>query len=1076
MKFIYTFTLVLMTLWAQAQVTTSSMSGLVLDNSKESMIGATVTATHIPSGTVYSTITREDGRFNLIGLRVGGPYSITTSYVGYKDLVQENIFLNLGQNYVYNPTVTEDVTLLDELTVIANKNSILNDKRTGASTNISAQNIATMPTLDRSIGNFTRLTPQANGRSFGGADNRFNNITLDGSIFNNSFGLSDLPGGQTASTPISLDAIEQIQVNLAPYDVRESGFTGAGINAVTKSGTNEFSGSVFFNNRNEAYLGKKAAGVDVIANDFNVSQVGFRFGGPLIKNKLFFFINGEAERRTDPASQFTATNGDTGPTVSRVLQKDLDDLRSYLVSKFNYDPGRYQDYSLNTQSNKATARFDYNVSNKSKFSLRYNFLKSSRDVLPSNSGSFQNRTNNGFGMAFESSNYVINNDLNSFIAEHNYTGTNYANKIIAGFTANRDYRTSISSTFPLVDILSGGRNYITFGYEPFTPNNRLDTDTWQLRNDFSYYVGKSTITAGVNLEAFEFRNTFTPTYYGQYVYSSLQDFYNDTDTDTSNDPTLRRYTTNFSNLEGRALPTATTKATSLGLYIQDEIQASNDFKVTLGFRVDYPIFANTALNNSQVEGYTFRDRNGDPLKLNTSKLPNTNPLFSPRVGFNWDVKGDRSLQLRGGTGIFSGRPAFVWLSNQIGNNGILQGNIFENDVKGKYPFSTDVTKYYLEPKPGQPAASYNIAVTDPNFKFPQVWRTNLAIDKELPYGLIGSLEGIYSYDINNIDYINANFRAPVGVVSAQDQRPRYGNSNATNRVNGNITDAIYMSNNSGGNTYSITAKLEKPVKNGLGGMLAYNYGRSRDYITAGSIAFSSWRDNVTTSNNNLVDLSNSGNDLRHRLIGALSYRIEYAKILATQISLFGQYQNQSNLSYVVNGDMNGDQIQSNDLIFVPNSAAELNFEEYKITVAGADKVFTVRDQQIAFDNYIDQDNYLSTRRGKYAERNGLIRPMLATIDLSIVQDIFKNIGGKKNSLQLRFDIFNIGNLFSDDWGVGDRVITNAPLRFSKIDATTKAPIYRFENFNNELIKTTYIKSSTLSDVWQMQLGVRYTYN
>ncbi len=1065
----------------QAQVTTSSISGLVADVKKEPLIGATVLAVHIPSGTEYGTVTRLDGRYNLIGLRVGGPYKVVTSYVGYQTKTDENIFLNLGQNYIINTNMDEEGITLGELVITGTKNNILNDKRTGASTNISTQALNSLPTLSRSINDFTRLTPQSNGRSFSGADDRFNNITLDGSIFNNSFGLSGLPGGQTNSTPISLDAIEQIQVNIAPYDVRESGFTGAGINAVTRSGTNDFSGSVFYNLRNEAMVGTKAKGNTVVTNNFDVNQLGFRLGGPILKNKIFFFINAEAEKRNDPATSFLAkrpgeNDQNNNPNVSRVLASDLDKLRDFLISKYNYDPGRYEDYALETQSQKATARLDFNLNSKSKLSLRYNFLKSSRDVTASNSGSFQNRSNNGFSLNFENSNYVINNDLNSIIAEHNYLGKNFSNKIIAGFTANRDYRSSRGGVFPLVDILDGGRNYTTFGFEPFTPNNRLDTDTYQFRDDITYYSGRNIWTAGINVESFTFENTFTPTYYGQFVYNSLQDFYNDTDADTTNDPTLRRYQLTSSNLENSALPIATTKANQIGLYIQDEIQATDNFKITAGFRVDYPIFAKTALENTQVAGYNFNDENGTPLKVSTSVLPNTNPLFSPRIGFNWDVKGDRSLQFRGGTGIFSGRPAFVWLSNQVGNNGILTASVFEENVKGKYPFSPDVTKYNSAPVPGKPAPSYNIAVTDPDFKFPQVWRTNLAVDKQLPYGIIGSVEVLYSKDINNVDYINANLKPASKILGGStDFRPLYGLNNAGNRINSNITDAIYLRNTNEGGSYSGTIKLERPSKNGLTLMAAYNYGNTRDIISAGSIAFSSWRDNLSVNGNNRPDLAYSNNDLRHRVIGALSYRKEYAKNLASQISIFFQSQNQGRFAYTINGDVNGDQATANDLMFVPNGAGELVFEQYSITVDGQPKVFTVLDQVLAFEAYIEQDDYLKERRGKYAERNGVLRPMLTNVDLSFVQEIFMNVGGKRNTLQLRADIFNFGNMISNKWGVGDRIVNSSPLQFRSYNANG-APVYRLANINNELIKSTYTTSTTLGDVWQMQLGVRYIFN
>jgi hypothetical protein len=1079
-RIVHVFLLLLLAVVGYSQgITTSSLSGNIVDSKNVPLVGATVMAVHLPSGSAYAAAVRDNGDFNLPGLRVGGPYTITVSMVTYTEYKAENVFLNLGQDFVINATLAEEGVALDELVVVAARNSIMNDKKTGASTNIGANSIASMPTLSRSIADFTRVAPQSKGLSFGGADSRFNNLTIDGSIFNNSFGLSDIPGGQTNSTPISLDAIEQIQINIAPYDVREAGFTGAGINAVTKSGTNEMSGSVFFNTRNESYVGKKANGADVITQDFDVKQSGFRLGGPIIKNKLFFFINGEMERRSDPATQFLALRDNNAgkPNVSRVKAADLDALKSFLMTKFNYDPGAYENYSLDIMSNKALARIDYNMSQKSKFSLRYNYLRSSRDQVASNSGSLQNRSNNGFALNFQNSNYVINNDIHSIVGEYNYVGNSFSNKILGGFTANRDYRTSRGGVFPLVDILEGGRNLTTFGYEPFTPNNRLNTDTWQLQNNFSYYLGKQTLTAGVNLESFVFENTFTPTYYGQFIYSSLQDFYNDTDDDATNNPKLFRYANTYSNLKDSALPVATTKATQVGLYVQDEIQVNNKFKVTAGIRFDVPIFANTALENAEVAGYKFLNEKGDSIKLSTSKLPETGVLISPRLGFNYDVTGDRSLQVRGGTGVFTGRPAFVWLSNQVGNNGILTGSIREDGTTGKFPFSPDVTKYNGEPVPGKPASSYAIATTDPDFKFPQTWRTNLAVDKSLPLDIVATVEFIYNKELNNVSYINANQKNPVGTLKAgPDKRPLYGGNNAGNRVNGKITDAMVLYNTNAGSGYSATIKLERAKSSGVQAMVAYNFSETKDLISAGSIAFSSWRDNLAVNGNNRPDLSFSNNDLRNRFIASLGYRKEYVKNLATQVSIFVQSQNQGRFSYTVNGDVNSDQLNANDLLFVPAKATDLLFEDNEITLTdGTKKKFTAAEQATAFDKFIDQDAYLKTRRGNFAERNGVLMPILTNIDLSFMQEVIIKLAGKNNKIQLRADVFNFGNLISNKLGVGDRIVNRAPLQFTKY-ATDGTPTYKFSPVNNELPTTTFVSNTSLGDVWQAQFGIRYIFN
>lgn len=1066
-------------------VTTATLSGIVKGQNNEGLPGANVVAVHTPSGTSYGTATRSDGRYTLPGLRVGGPYKISVSFVGYKDYTEDGINLSLGQNYLLNPTLQESGVELVELIIADIKNSILNDERTGAGTNIGTRELSALPTLSRSVGDFTRLTPQAKGLSFSGQDSRFNNFTIDGSIFNNSFGLDNLPGGQTNSTPISLDAIQEIQINLAPYDVRQGGFTGAGINAITRSGTNEFQGSVFYNIRNEKFVGGKANGEEVVTNDFSVQQRGFRFGGPILKNKLFFFINGEQERRDDPATQYTALRpgvNQNAANVTRVLASDLDNLRSYLIEKYNYDPGSYENYPLETYSNKALVRLDYNLNQNNKFSVRYNYLRSYRDVLTSNSGSFNDRRGNIFAMNFQNSNYVINNDIHSLVAEHNLLiGNKFSNNVIAGFTANRDYRSSRGGVFPLVDILQDGRNYTNFGYEPFTPNNRLDTDTWQFQDNFTYYAGAHTLTAGVNYEAFEFRNTFTPTYYGQYVFNSLQDFYDATDNNPANDPVLRRYQLTYSNLAEYALPTATTNARQMGLYLQDEYQLLDNVKLTTGLRVDIPSFKKTALENAEVAGLTFKDEYGNPVTTSTSQLPDAKPLWSPRVGFNWDVKGDRTLQVRGGSGIFSGRPAFVWISNQVGNNGILMGSFSVNNTSD-YPFSPNVEEHIPANNPGQAASSYNIAVTDRDFKFPQVWRSNLAVDQQLPWGIIGSVEFIYNKEINNVNYVNINLEPSNGNLSGPDNRPTFPGrglsgtaQNNANRVVDKITDAIQLNNVNKGRGYSATIKLEKPFERNLSAVIGYNYSYTKDMISAGSIAFSSWRDNFSIRGNNLPELAFSNNDLRHRIISSVTYRKEYAKNFASQISVFYQAQNQGRFTYRINGDVNGDQIASNDLMFVPRNASDLNFEQYSITTNSEQIIFTPEQQAAAFDAFIEQDEYLSARRGQYAERNGALMPWQFTLDLSFVQEFYLDVNGKRNTLQLRADIFNFGNLINNKWGVGDLIVNTSPLQFRNINNNGE-PVYRFNAVNNQLPTSTYRTSTGLGDVWQAQLGVRYIFN
>jgi hypothetical protein len=1081
---------VMMPDFLQAQgVTSANILGLISDDKGEPLIGANVVATHTPSGTVYGTSTREDGRYNLPNVRIGGPYKIEISYTGFETITLEDIYLSLGQNFRLDVPLRESSTVLSAVEVVAIKNDILNSERTGAATNIKKEALNALPTLSRSLNDFVRLTPQSrssnvaattgSGISFAGQDSRFNNLTIDGSIFNNSFGLASAPAGQTNSSPISLDAIDEIQINLAPYDVRQGGFTGAGINAVTRSGTNQFEGSVFYNTRSESLAGDEANKTAITKTDFSITQTGFRLGGPIIKNKLFFFVNGEIERRDDPATSFLAArSGLTGDNVTRVQATDLDELKTFLISKFNYDPGEYEDYLLETTSDKALVKLDYNANPTNRLSFRFNYLKSSRDVLASNSGSFQDRRGNLFALNFSNSNYVINNDIYSGIVEFNsIIGTKFSNNVQFGFTANRDYRSSRGGIFPLVDILEEGRNYTTFGYEPFTPNNELNTDTWQFQDNFTMYSGSHTFTAGFNFEYFKFDNTFTPTYYGQFVYNSLQDFYDDVNGVDS--IKLRRYQLTYSALQGGALPTATTKVAQPGAYIQDEISMMDSkLKLTVGLRVDVPIYANTALNNPIVDTLNFLDENGKSVRYGTDDLPDTNPLFSPRVGFNYDVKGDRSLQLRGGTGLFSGRPAFVWISNQVGNNGLLTGSS-RIDNTYDYPFNPDVTAYI--PENATSPSSFNIAVTDPKFKFPQLWRTNLAVDFSLPFDFVGSIEGIFNKNLNNVNYLNVNQVLSDSTYSGADNRPFFPGTgylsgapqNNALRVNDKITDAILLTNTNKGSTYSITAKLERQFKKGFYAMLAYNFSESKDLITAGSIAFSSWRDNRSVRGNNLPDLAFSDFDQRHRIIGAVSYRIEYLKAAATTISLFMQSSNQGRYSFAVNGDVNGDQQTSNDLLYVPNDGNELTFSDIKD--ADGNVTFTAQQQREAFMQFVDNNDYLSSRKGQYAERNGALLPWLTTLDLSVQQEFYVNIGTRKHTLQLRADFYNFGNLLNSEWGVGDITANNFPLRFVKRDLGKNQPIYQFTPVSGKLPTEALRKDISLNSVWQAQLGIRYIF-
>lgn len=1073
-------------LWAQG-VTNAVLSGKIIDLTGSGLPGANVVATHTPSGTTYGSISLVDGKFTIPGMRIGGPYSVKVSFVGYQEVVYNDIFLSLGTATNLNVSLSEQATELEAIVVSASRSDVFSSDRTGAATNINKNTINTLPTINRSINDFTRLTPQASGQSFVGADARFNNITIDGSLFNNSFGLAAQPGGRTGSTPISLDAIEEIQVNIAPFDVRQAGFVGAGVNAVTRSGTNDISGSVFFNNRNEGYVGSKAADQDVITANFNVSQYGFRIGAPIMKDKLFVFLNGEFERRNDPGTEFRSNTGGepVGGNVTRVLATDLDALSTYLATNFGYATGPYQGYDHETTSDKFLVKFDYNISQDHKVSLRYNWLNSERDVLTSNSTSlgFGARRSNLNALNFQNSNYIQTEKIHSVIAELNSNfGNKFSNQVTLGYTYQNEDRGSRGDFFPLVEIQQGGTTYTNFGFEPFTPNNQLQYKTFQFQDNFTYYAGAHTLTAGINIENLSYENVFFPGSQSVYVYNSLQDFYNATDASTANDPVLRRFQLRYSALPGGAEPVQPSEVLYTGFYLQDEFEPLKGLKLTAGIRADIPKFKDTGYTNPNVNAMTFIAPDGSPYSITTQQLPESKVLVSPRLGFNYDVMGDRSFQIRGGTGVFTGRPVFVWISNQIGNNGVLTGFEELNNTTLR-PFSPNPGQY-IPASPTLPS-SVEISATAPEFKFPQIWRTNLALDKKLPlWGLVGTIEYIYSQDVNGMTYFNANLPAAQTSFSGPDSRPRW----TANRINNSVpnvsgagtttvTSAEVLDNTKSGYSSSFSIKLDKPMDKGFFGTAAYNFGNAKNTIDPGSIARGSWANNPVYLDPNNPRLDYGENDQRHRVFVSMGYRKEYADKFATQVGLFWEGRNQTRYSYIASNDMNGDG-GTNDLIYVPRDQSEMLFETY--TPTGAAQPWTAAEQAAAWEAFILQDEYLNSIRGGFADRNGAIMPWLIRADFSIVQEFFLDVKGKRNTIQLRADIINIGNMLSNDWGVGDVISTTRPLNYRGVTGN----VARYRLINKSVdgsgavvpFTESFTKSAGIDDVWQMQLGLRYIFN
>ena len=1079
----------MMTIFSFAQITSSTISGIIVNEKNEVMVGASVIATHVPTGTTYKTVTNKTGAFVFPSVRVGGPFTVAASYVGYKSNQVDDLNTNLGVASNIDFVLIANGSKLTDVVVSSNRNGLFSKERTGASQQFTRRDLQNIPiTGARTIDGITKYNANGNGNSFGAQDSRLNNFTIDGSQFNNSFGLgsSAQAGGRTGASAISLDALEQLQVNIAPYDIRQSGFTGAGINAVTRSGTNDIEGSYYQTQRDNSsrYVGNKAAGVPVVASKFDEKVSGFRLGAPIIKNKLFIFGNYETLERTEPGTTWFSTGSPnaTGTQISRTTYTDMETLSKFMKDKYGYNTGAWEGYSNANKSNKFLVRLDWNISDKHKLTARYVHHDSEAEINISNSNSAGagNRTAQQLSMAFANSGYIIMDNTRSYVLELNSKLSNTLhNSLIIGYDKQIEDRKYRSSLFPTIDILNGTTTYASVGFDPFTPGNKLDYNTFHITDNLTKYAGKHTITGGFNFEKYQSNNLFFPASNGVYIFSSLTSFYaaanesiaNGGKPSVTNLPTRFQY--RYSALPGAVDPMQVLKTTRLDIYGQDEYQASKNLKLTFGLRAAIIDIEPTSLENSAVTAMTFAK--GE--KLNTSTMPKTQILWEPRLGFNMDVFGNKRTQLRGGTGVFTGRPPYVFISNQVGNNGVLTGYI-DSDNKGatKYGFTPNPAQYYTPSTPTLPS-TFDLAFTDKNYKFPQVWKTNIAIDQKLPYGLIGTIEGIYNSNINAVHYYNANLDVPTGNFAGVDTRSQFARTDAGVRVNDNVSNGIVLTSKNSTYFNSLTFKLELPYNKGLFGSFAWTTSNAKDFMSAGSIASGSWTSARSINGNNDLSLSNSDFVSPNRLVGVFGYRLEYGKNAgggATSISI-GYIGNQGNpFSYTISGDMNGDRVNGNELIFVPQSASSVKF----LPLVVGTRTYTEAEQQAAFGAYINQDDYLKTRTGKYAQRNAVFINMLHRFDLSIVQDIYVNVKGKRNTIQIRADILNFGNMLNDKWGVSERATNPSVLAFQSVVAnepTYKLATEKFADGTTGLIKNTFSKNASVFDVWTAQLGIRYIF-
>ena len=1082
-RILYLLSFVLIAGQIFAQVTTSNITGLVKGSNGDALVGATIAATHVPTGTNYRTTSRAGGRFDIQNVAPGGPYAIKVSYVGFDDLTQNNINIPLGETYDLQAELILSNRQLTEVVVSGTR---AGTAKTGAATNFSRRVIQNTPNIGRSITGLTKSTPQANNNGFAGMSWRYNNITIDGALFNNNFGRSGdglIPGG--GASAISIDALDQIQVNIAPYDVRQAGFVGGGINAVTRRGTNTYTGTVYGFYRNQSFNGDEVNDIKITNSKRSTKVYGGSIGGPIIKNKLFFFVNAEKEKRTMPGQTSVARRpgvNDSDPNLTSPLATDMDRLAKYLLDTYKFDPGPYEGYDFATENFKYVARLDWNINEKHRLTLRYNNSETDDDdrvnasSRPSAAASFSNSRRGGSktaGLSYNGTNFKNNTKVSSTVFELNSSFTNkISNQLIGSYTHNQPIRVP-NATFPFVDIMNGSNVYISFGTDLFSYENKIDDKAYNIADNVTLNLGKHTVTGGVSYDYFEIANYFSdaggPSYYR---YASLQDFLD------NKAPSFFALTYSYDTKNPADIPPAAANFGQLGFYAQDFFAASNKFKLTYGLRIDKPLYTYDAPRNPALEQIAFSDNDGQKENFDVSKWPESKLLFSPRVGFSYDPEGDKKLIIRGGTGIFTGRIPFIWLVNQVADNGVLRSihQVSAAADLANYKFSPERTAHLSKitiPQPGTaiPSGRPSYSATDPDFKMPQVWRTNLAFDKKLATDLTFTAEAIFTKRVNNVFFRNANLGAVNGTLNNPgDGRPAYNT-----RLNDNISTMIVMDNINKGFSTSITGQLQKAFNKNWEGFLAYTYTFAQDLnIGTSDRASSSWSTNGIIKTPNEPELGYSNFSIPHRILANFSYRFEYLKKkLATTIGLYYSASSQERYHFRYGNDVNGDG-QSNDMLFIPATPADINFQASYTPVTGG-PTYTAQQQKDLFFAFIENNSYLRKHKGQFVERYGALLPWNHNLDLRLLQDFSFNALNRKHTFQFTVDAVNFLNLLNNSWGVQYRYnygsFSDQPILGLATGFNRSAPVYTFNPVSTKVYDIDYSTFST----WGIQLGLRYNF-
>ena len=1104
-------------LGVNAQVTTSAMSGVVTD-SNEALIGATVQAVHTPSGTKYNAVTNMDGRYSMQGMRTGGPYTVTVTYVGYQPKVYEQVILQLGETYNLDVLMDMSTSQLGEVVVIGTNTKFTTEK-TGASTNITNAQITSLPSVTRSITDITRLSPYGgNGMSFAGTDGRTANFTVDGANFNNNFGLSEsLPGG---GNPISLEAIEEMQVVISPYDVRQTNFIGGGVNSITKSGTNLFRGSAYFYHRNENLRGDAVNHEQIgqAREKDRVSTYGFTASGPIVKDKLFFFVNGEMTKKPTIVNRWVASahgDGDAEHYVSRTLLSDLQRVSDFVREKYGYNTGSFTHFPADENNYKILARLDWNITEMHHLALRYNYTKNrywSNPNMTSMDGGTRMPSSrvsqNSF--SFAKSMYAMDNLVHSFSLDLNSRlADNLSNQFLATFSKLDDVRASDSSEFPFIDITmtdaDGNRdNYMSLGYELFTWNNAVHNTVWNVRDDVTFLWKTHKFMAGLSFEHQMADNQYMRNGTGYYRYRSVDDFINGAA------PEIVALTYGY---DGESSPAARVTTNKAGIYAQDEWNVTKQFKLTYGLRLDGLFFDNSDLmTNKAIYDLNYYDKDGNVRHIDTGKWPSNNIIIQPRVGFTYDVFGDKSLKLRGGTGLFSGRLPLVFLTNMPTNSGMVQyqaalsGNTkvwdgktnaptrgFEN-YSGAYVTDANGNRYIdmsqfsgglvtengqanidalrnrliamgypstVRPEDGTVPSS--ISAVDPSYKMPMVWKTTLAADYVIPvsFPFTATVEGMFTKNINQTSITDWSIPSVGGFsrFNGVDNRPIYPAGFRTG------TKAFVLRNTSRGYGWIANVTLNARPAEWLSLMASYTHTVNKEVTgLPGNAAESAFTYVPTVEGPNNIKLHNSQYVTPDRIVATATGHDKSGNHYSL---VYETWRGGYNYSYMMVNDMNSDGYNY-DALYVPTDEQVAN-REFR---------FVSDNDRDRFMDYVHNSSYLSSRQGKYAEPYSLYNPWVHRVDFAYKHDFKFNVGSTHHTLQVGFDIKNLLNLFNSSWGVSKIINSSFPdgriLKYEGVDADGYATFSTPAAINGDT--KTFRSNHAIGQCWNASISFKYIFN